>query len=398
MNCYIFGAGASKCYDQSPTSQKMPLAKEFFKVFNCLEISANPWVLVGNVINYVENEYGISPFEFIDFNEDIETFHSQIYEKFITAQLKNDFIDIVKYNGVNNQLTFMFVSALNEIQNGPISNAHINFVNTLHDDDSIITFNWDTLLDRALSQSGRWFTDSGYSIIPRQIYNDGWREPNYKRSAFELIKLHGSTNWITSYPIWNKDKLIFTHTTGDHDVFVYEQASHEYSCYDGRYMAGYEPFSYGYYPPNLLVDSIKAEEGHIFGKYTLRNGMNVKGSAPSNGITSIPLIITPIKKKEYGRFGDLFDVLWRKASDKIEKADRIFIIGYSFPTTDTKTNDLFVSSLERRRKIPDVVIINPFPEPIVNKFIFEYGIPIDKIRIDKCYIRSDYDFNKWNFT
>jgi hypothetical protein len=398
MNCYIFGAGASKCYSDSPTGQKMPLAAEFFKIFNKLKISSNPWVLVGSVINYVRDNYGIEPIDFVNFNENIELIHSEIHEKFINAKSKNDLPNMIKYNAANVQLTFMFVSAINEIQNGPISDAHINFVRMLNENDSIITFNWDILLDRALANEKKWTTDTGYSIVPKQIYRNCWVEPQNIKSNYDLIKLHGSTNWLTSYPIFDKGSLKFTHTTGDHDVFVYESTIDEYACYDGRYMNGYLPFSYGYYPPNLYVDSIKPRKGHLFARVTMRHGMNVKGTAPHNGLDSMPLIITPIKNKEYDRFGDLFEILWKKSQEKLEGADKIFIIGYSFPKTDIRTNELFISAFSNRTSIPEIIIINPYPDQILDKFIFEFGIPRKKIIIDKCFIDEKYNFNKWKNT
>jgi hypothetical protein len=96
MDCFIFGAGASKSYTDSPTGQKMPLAKEFFKVFNSLDISQKPWVLVGYIVNYVRDNYGVNPIEFEAFNEDIEAIHSEIHEKFLKAQKFNDFINMTE--------------------------------------------------------------------------------------------------------------------------------------------------------------------------------------------------------------------------------------------------------------------------------------------------------------
>ena len=398
MNCYIFGAGASKCYSDSPSGQKMPLAIEFFHVFNKLKISESPWVLVGNIINYVRDNYGVDPIKFSDFDEDIELIHSEIHERFLHAQKKNDFPNMIKYNSASTQLAFLFVSVINEIQNGPLSNVHANFVRSLDKNDSIITFNWDTLLDRALDRESNWHTDTGYLIMPKQIYRNQWEEPQDFESDYDLIKLHGSTNWLTSYPVFDENELKFTHTTGDQDVFVYESTLKEYPCYDGRYMSGYEPFSYGYYPPNLFVDSIQADEGHVFVRSILRTGFNVKGGASSKGIVSMPLIITPIKSKEYGRFGDLFETLWNGAEEKLLKAEKIFVVGYSFPKTDIRTNELFISAFMRRKNIPEIIIINPHPADIYNKFLIEYGIPESNITIDNCYIDEKYDFNKWKIT
>ena len=49
----IIGAGASKSYSESKTGLRMPIANDFFSTFTRLEISGNPWVLIGNIIEYV---------------------------------------------------------------------------------------------------------------------------------------------------------------------------------------------------------------------------------------------------------------------------------------------------------------------------------------------------------
>jgi len=108
LDTYLFGAGASKSYSESPTKQKMPLANEFFKIFNKLKISENPWVLIGKTVNYVRENYGISPFEFGGFNDDIERLNSIVYEKFRHKLLDGDVEKAMLLNGIHNELTFIF--------------------------------------------------------------------------------------------------------------------------------------------------------------------------------------------------------------------------------------------------------------------------------------------------
>lgn len=396
MICYIIGAGASKGYKKSPTNQLMPMAKDFFSTFCKLNISENNWVLIGNIVNYVRDYYKIEPAEFSKFNIDIEVLHSEIHEKFLKCLNKKDFINALRYSSANIQLVFLFVSVINEIQNGPISLMHINLAKSLKPNDSIITFNWDTLIDRALSENSKWNTDTGYFIKPKQIYRNKWINPSSDKSEIELLKLHGSTNWLTSYPIFDNYKMIFTHNTNPDDVFVYERTNDEYACYDGRYMEGYQPFSYGYYPPNLFVDSIKPPSGRVIVSTIMRTGFNPKGKASSQGIISMPLIITPIKNKEYDKYGQLYDNLWNRAEEKIINANKIIIAGYSFPITDTRSRNLFQKAFSKRNNIPEIVIINPNPENIIEMLNNNFGIPIEKIFIDKCFMDENYNFNKFN--
>jgi len=58
---------------------------------------------------------------------------------------------------------------VNEIQNGPISIPHTNIANLLTSEDYILTFNWDTLMDRALNEVTNWKVDYGYGLKPKNI-------------------------------------------------------------------------------------------------------------------------------------------------------------------------------------------------------------------------------------
>ena len=127
---------------------------------------------------------------------------------------------------------------------------------TKRKNDSIITFNWDTLLDRALSENTNWKTDFGYCLKPEKIYKDQWTDVEECTHEYtKLIKLHGSTNWLTTYPEPDREQLLKLNQKIDNSSFyIYEHTHNPYHCYDGRFKGPYEPFSYFYYPPNILDD------------------------------------------------------------------------------------------------------------------------------------------------
>lgn len=399
MNVYLLGAGASKSYEASKSKERLPLAKDFFNTFNKLDISANGWVLVGDIINYVRNNRNISILDFSSYNEDIESLHSEIQDYYLDAIKKDNIKDIVRYGQAFTQLVFLFGSVINEVQNGPESKFHKNLVLDLDDEDSIITFNWDTLIDKSLRYNTSWSMKNGYYINPKLIYKDGWVEGENGNSKNILLKLHGSSNWISSYIHYNPQtkEIEFRHAGPENIFYAYESTKKPYSCYDGRYMEGYEDFSMGYYPPNIPSEKYKNEipEGHIGMRWVSRNGINPKGKSPSDGIESMPVIIPPVKNKSYDFYGDLFPSLWEKAEDILSKAETIYVLGYSFPATDIPSSDLFKSAFCRRRNIPNVVIVNPNPEEIVHKFKFEFGIPEENMAVHSEYITSDYIVPKW---
>jgi len=400
MNAIILGAGASKSYKESPTGFSMPVAKDFFETFNNLEISRNPWVLIGDILNFGKYEKNIDVSKFFSIGIDIEVFHSEVEEKLLSV-LDNYTDDIKKtalYSKAYNQLIFLFSSVVNEIQNGPISIPHTNIANLLTSEDYILTFNWDTLMDRALNEVTNWKVDYGYGLKPKNIFRDGWVPPmsNQNSKSPCIIKLHGSSNWLTSHTIFDPEtKQITLSQVASHEtLFVYEYSTKPYSTYDGRYMPGYQAFSYGYYPPNLLTDPGKsAGKNRVIVNMKYRFPWNPKGIADSSGLVSMPLIIPPVKQKKYAFYGNLFKKLWEKAEDVLSSASKIIIIGYSFPDTDYQSNDLFLNAFMRRSTFPQIYIINPEPEPIHYKFKSAFGVPENNIRIYKECFSDRFDLN-----
>ena len=262
----LLGAGSSCAYNDSPTKIIPPIANQLIKSYNDLDISGNRLVLVGDLINYVCEHKGFSPITFNEWDEDIELFMTELDEKIseLVKDLKagnqnaEKFGELVLTTRAYNQLIFLFASIFNEIQNGPISKTHLKLAKELTPDDTCITFNWDTLLDRALLETGDWNPAEGYHIIPEAIYHDGWKNPSKSKSTNQVkyLKLHGSTNWLTPYQMVDL-------STGDHrsfskyaldKLYVYLHASNPYETFKNRCWGPYQPLSYCYYPPNLPLE------------------------------------------------------------------------------------------------------------------------------------------------
>lgn len=246
MRTFIIGAGASKAYSSSPTNCTMPIANDFFNTFQNLDISNDLWVLIGDIINIGKQDFDIDINDFFASSFDIEDFHTHV-EKKLLEQMKEDSIsNNIYYYKAYLQLIFLYTSIINEIQNGPTSNAHVKLVKSLRKDDSIITFNWDTLIDRALYENTNWKTDFGYCLKPEKIYKDQWTDVEECTHEYtKLIKLHGSTNWLATYPDPDREQLLKLNQKIDNSSFyIYEHTHNPYHCYDGRFKGPYEPFSY----------------------------------------------------------------------------------------------------------------------------------------------------------
>lgn len=392
-NVFLLGAGASKSYDLSPTGQHMPIANDFFSIYSKLPINFDPWALKTKLLYYLNLRDGLNHLDLFDFNEDIEDLHSEIQ---IQAY------DIIKNNKNNKsfreqitlaayyELIFLFIAGINQIQNGPISQTHLDLAKLVTNDDAIITFNWDTLMDRALMEITDWNCDAGYYVRPLGIYRNKWMNTKIANIHMpRLLKLHGSSNWLTSFVTIENGEEIPMQVLSTDNFFVYESTQNPYSTYAGRYMDGYEPFSYGYYPPNLQTEGRAAPDGFLITQIRPKNPLMREEISDDLGVVSMPLIIPPVRNKKYDFFGNLFTNLWTEAEKQLIEADKIFIIGYSFPKTDLRSSELFKKAFSSRTTMPEVIIVNPAPEAIEERFIYDLGITTDKLITIKDYFSSE---------
>jgi len=374
----------------------MPLARDVFQIFSELSASSNPWVLIGAIVEYVATSRGI-PFEqFSTFNDDIEEFYSEIQDLLVDAVQRKDDVETILTSRISNELVFLFASVINEIQNGPVSSTHLNIARTLVPADRILTFNWDTLMDRALAAETSWRTDFGYVVIPRLIHRGEWAVPSPGSVDTPLLlKLHGSTNWLTSHNQIEGGKLTLIQSSDPSTFYVYESTEGPYATYAGRFMAGYEPFSYGYYPPNIPGDPGKsAKEGYVFVRARPKFPWMPEGKAPDEGLPSMPLIIPLVKEKTYDLFGSLFRTIWSAAEGSLAEAEHIIFIGYSFPRTDHQSNVLFTRAFSQRNSMPRVSIVDPRPERAAEKFHFDFGITSDKLSVFSEPFCEDFDLKR----
>ena len=111
-------------------------------------------------------------------------------------------------------------------------------------------------------------------------------------------------------------------------------------------------------------------------------------------MVSMPVMIPPVKEKSYDMFGGLFTTLWDQARIALTTVDHLIIIGYSFPPTDYASNQLFLDAFTRRKTIPRVTIIDPSPERVRGKLVYEFGIPEECLTIHAEYYSESFPIEK----
>lgn len=410
---YILGAGASFSYTDSPSGLKPPLANGFFSTYCGLGISGDIEVRVGDIVTYVRDEYGVQPEHFCEFSENVEPFMTKLdtyvrkqaelvsKEKITGKQLG----ELVNWVRAHDQMIFLFAHILNEIQNGPLAQDYIKLVSTMSNSDTIVTFNWDTLLDRVLHERTDWNPDTGYGVRFRNVLDRKWRKQQDHKgeSNIKYLKLHGSTNWLVHYMTWHlrTGKRIMLRLQKSKDGFVRISADSKYleSVIAGKYLppeikevewgeteppGSNDPEGY----PNLLVDGSEGFESY---KNRFRDGYKPYSyffppNDPETHIPLMPLMVPPTQYKLYEEFAHIIDPLWASALESLSTSKNVFLIGYSLPQTDTRSLEMFRNADLSNR--PNWFIINPYPEAIIDRLVKEVGIDLNRIHVEADTLRQ----------
>jgi len=87
-----------------------------------------------------------------------------------------------------------------------------------------------------------------------------------------------------------------------------------------------------------------------------------------DGIPSSPLLITPVRQKKYEMYESAIEDLWQQSTEAtIGKADRIVVIGYAFPPTDTRPLELVRNTLDSRAGEVSIEIVSPGAQDIASR-------------------------------
>ncbi len=371
---YILGAGASHAYDRSIFGVRPPVARGFFNAYHELPISGDFDVKVGAIVNFVQDHYGIAPHEFYIFDEDVELFLvrleefiSPLYDKVAKGEelTKQEVGDLWEAQRAKFELLVLFSRVLIDTTDGAPCPLHKIFAANLSKDDVVIIFNCDTLLDRALYRSGKWLPDDGYGISFEAIMDGEWRLPiSGARSTLQLLKLHGSINWLIAYPGLDQAGKEVTSLPPDryHDKFCFVS------------LDGHPPFGCREVLFNPLVPS-KRDDGKVsitmnmtIDPKTIRYKPEIRtfgDYTPAAKLTS--LIITPTHRKKYDLPGQVFDQLWPQALRSLIASDELYICGYSLPDTDERPRSLLREAAQGRARPWRIGLVTPHPDPLEHK-------------------------------
>lgn len=175
---------------------------------------------------------------------------------------------------------------------------------------SVLTFNYDLLLERAALTAGRAKSFSELYVAPvldrRRPGTARWLSVGQSdRSVFELYKLHGSTNWLT-------------------------QASSSVGTSSG-----------------LFTDQDR-------GFWSGGGGRTDSPQARYSDLSR--MVVPPVSTKDSFYANDALNAQWKMAANRLSECVELVICGYSFPATDYSTRALIRTKLSDAAR---VIVIDP---------------------------------------
>jgi hypothetical protein len=193
---------------------------------------------------------------------------------------------------------------------------------------AVVTFNYDTLIECAAAGK------DGLLNAPSHVASAGFPWPDLTNNqppwppglsvfgggggpaipTFELLKLHGSTNWF-----WNPDDPTGM-TAARRDL----------------------PGTYGAPEIYAEVDRVRHWPG--------RAPMIIPPTASKSGYYQVPLL----------------QEIWQRARARLRMARRVYVLGYSLPLTDFSTRDMLRSALLEGQA--DLIVADKAPDVVAGNF------------------------------
>lgn len=331
---YLIGAGINKCI-KGEDGISPPLSKSFFSTLFKKDKCAKEYYInkFSSVFCYIEKYWTLNPDSLSETHFDIGECFTLLQLQILEALDEKRYLDAYELIKINSLFKVMFIENLYPFQKfAKESSAMVSFGKRICENgESIITFNYDCNLEKAIEYA------TGISAQNSQCYGVYFDEVkmqeennlingkinNQSLKGFEILKLHGSLNWV-NYIELKDDKKINIDGSGK----------------------------------VVLTNKCWWQDNEI---YTDKGIMD-------------PLIIPPVLYKDYRQ--KLIHGIWKKAKDKLKSCKELVIIGYSFPITDFSIKKLLLESFQGR-ELENLIWVNPNTTAIEDvKRILHYNKPI----------------------
>ena len=332
----ILGAGVPRAAGQNrPLKHQPPLDADFFKVARAGEYQAYTKII--KCIKKLVDEYSIT------LTKSLEITATYLYLKAIDSPKGSMYYEgFIELLGLVSEVLADTTNNLPIGRNSLIYNfllSELDFLET-PSDLTIVTFNYDLLIERTLNEiisksrpnvllfPGCYRMDK-YSSVVSAHNRQKFRVIERKFEGVAVLKLHGSMNWLSRHKSPTPQ-------------------------------------------PSTLLN--KQRPLHILNSTEISNSWVWKRRRRE--VYLQPVIIPPISGKKWMMHAAMSKI-WDEAANKLRKADRVIIAGYSCPPLDFEARVLLSENL-RQNPSKKVYVIDPIPQSAA-KFLDLCGVNHIKI-------------------
>ncbi|WP_333871369.1 hypothetical protein [Desulforamulus putei] len=317
---YVLGAGAAAAYTGSYLGETSPVAKNFFqkamRVINIHRIKDRYFgdedLKFDHIFDFIKKFWGIPREQVHRSNLDMEEVLT-----LLNIEMEEDIPGRDRLLQAYEEYLLLMALTFDKILYGKPCPHHRRIARSLKPGDTVISFNYELLMDYALHHlernDTRWHIKDGYGISCDHL-TGSYDKRNLPAGAVaggsnvKLLKLHGSLNWL--YCPQCGQLYAYEHRDARGQSVIINgmanmiQCTTEYCCHR---------LSRVIIPPTLMKN-----------------------------YQSIPFI----------------PELWQQARQALQRASEIIVIGYSFPTTDFRSNWMFRKAMVDNKCLKKVTIVD----------------------------------------
>ncbi|MBN1554320.1 MAG: SIR2 family protein [Phycisphaerae bacterium] len=244
------------------------------------------------------------------------------------------------------------VHAIWDAQNGADLKAICKFADHLSSDDTVITFNYDTLVESALSQK-------------KQPWNHGLND--HENGGVAVLKMHGSIDWI----------LLERKPEDELEKFTKLFSKKDSNVEDHSAPPPKEEFEY-------LWELWRANDTQVLDAIMKRHETGLSHFKYIIGLAGLG------RQKTLHTLPGTAQV-WRNAFQALHKAHEVYVIGFSMSPYDSMARFHLTSVIHARKSpLERTVIINPSALSLKKNYHVVFGDPL--VLIDK--MAEDIDWGK----
>jgi hypothetical protein len=280
---YVLGAGASKA-----VNPETPLSADLLPQALSLSVSDNEDQYVKKIRDFIRDFYfyGSDRLDETEMLPNLEDVLSQLDYAIAENRPMGCEYPVSKLIEIYQSFIYAICEVLRQSLNTS-SSVLEEFLKGIEADDTVISLNYEPLIDNAIVQTLKQPINYGIEARAQQR-NSRKKVPETKPHGIALYKLHGSLNWL-------------------------------------------------YCPSCQEILVTQSDEGvqYIFSVHLQTS----KGVCDQCGSRYEPLIITPSLTKSYPN--PLLNEIWRQAEDQVARADQLVFVGYSLPDADAYVKAMF---------------------------------------------------------